>query len=59
MKEYDEWKIVKWYCPNCGKACKSYINKKGVAKVCCTRCGNELISIKGKKNKKILIINNI
>jgi len=56
MEEIDEWKLVRWYCPNCGRICKSYINKNGVAKSLCRVCEYYMISVKKSPDKNILTI---
>lgn len=50
----NKWKILSWYCPNCGNLDSSCTDTKGKAKVRCRRCGADMVlKVKGRRHTSI------
>ena len=45
MATYDDWKIFKWYCPNCGNLVSGCQNGNGEIKVLCKKCSTKMIRL--------------
>lgn len=42
-KKQDNWKIVSWYCPNCGHLIGGIPNAEGKIKTSCGKCKTEMV----------------
>ena len=45
MATYDDWKVFKWYCPNCGNLVSGCQNGNGEVKAVCQRCSTKLLRL--------------
>lgn len=45
MATNDDWKVFKWYCPNCGNLVSGCQNGNGEIKVVCQRCSTKLLRL--------------
>lgn len=43
LKKQDNWKIVSWYCPNCGQLIGGIPNAEGKIKTSCGKCKTEMV----------------
>ena len=43
LKKQDNWKIVSWYCPNCGHLIGGIPNAEGKIKASCGKCKTEMV----------------
>lgn len=46
MAKYDEWKIFKWHCPNCGTLVTGFKNDSRSIKGECSRCKASMVRIR-------------
>lgn len=42
-REFRNWKIVSWYCPNCGQLIGGIPNAEGKIKTSCCKCKTEMV----------------
>ena len=51
LKKQDNWKIISWYCPNCGKMIGGIPNAEGKIRTSCGKCKTEMVlTHKGRRH---------
>ena len=50
MATYDDWKVFKWYCPNCGELITGHRNTDGEVKGICRKCSSKTFRILRSSN---------
>lgn len=49
-----KWRVLSWFCPNCGNLERGITNTKGHVKSKCRKCGADMIlKIKGRRHTSV------
>lgn len=54
LTKQENWRIISWYCPNCGNLVSGYPNADGNIKVTCRKCATDMVmKTKGRRHSTL------